>query len=50
MIRSKLGDEMTAGVGRAKIAKSKLAESDQFDGTHMDHDNDHEDRQEAREL
>ena len=27
VIRIKLGDEMTAGVGRAKIAKSKLAES-----------------------
>jgi len=26
-IRIKLGDEMTAGVGRAKIAKSKLAEA-----------------------
>jgi len=27
VIRIKLGDEMTAGVGRAKIAKSKLAEN-----------------------
>ena len=26
-IRIKLGDEMTAGVGRAKIAKNKLAEA-----------------------
>lgn len=30
-IRIKLGDEMTAGVGRAKIAKGKLAEA--FDNT-----------------
>jgi len=28
IIRIKLGDEMTAGVGRAKIAKAKLAESE----------------------
>jgi V/A-type H+-transporting ATPase subunit D len=32
VIRIKLGDEMTAAVGRAKIAKSKIAEaSDRFD-------------------
>jgi V/A-type H+-transporting ATPase subunit D len=32
VIRIKLGDEMTAAVGRAKIAKTKLAEkSDKFD-------------------
>ena len=29
LIRIKLGDEMTAAVGRAKIAKAKLAESGQ---------------------
>jgi V/A-type H+-transporting ATPase subunit D len=30
VIRIHLGDEMTAGVGRAKIAKAKIAESDSF--------------------
>ncbi len=32
VIRIKLGDEMTAGVARAKIAKSKIAESADFNG------------------
>ncbi len=32
VIRIKLGDEMTAAVGRAKIAKSKLSESEVFGG------------------
>jgi len=31
-IRIKLGDEMTAQVGRAKIAKAKLAETSSFEG------------------
>ncbi len=32
VIRIKLGDEMTAAVGRAKIAKAKIAESGAFEG------------------
>ena len=32
VIRIKLGDEMTAAVGRAKIAKTKLAESERDEG------------------
>ncbi|MFP4104734.1 MAG: V-type ATP synthase subunit D [Phycisphaerae bacterium] len=32
VIRIKLGDEMTAGVGRAKIAKAKLAEKESSSG------------------
>jgi V/A-type H+-transporting ATPase subunit D len=32
IIRIKLGDEMTAAVGRAKIAKTKLAESERDEG------------------
>jgi len=30
VIRIKLGDEMTAAVGRAKIAKSKIAEAEMY--------------------
>ena len=37
VIRIKLGDEMTAAVGRGKIAKAKIAErSNDFDGTSYD--------------
>lgn len=42
VIRIKLGDEMTAAVGRAKIAKSKLVEAAESDvGTAGDDDDDH---------
>lgn len=37
VIRIKLGDEMTAAVGRAKIAKSKLSESETFGGMNEKH-------------
>lgn len=40
VIRIKLGDEMTAGVGRAKIAKSKLAQSATSDDNEPDDDTD----------
>lgn len=39
IIRIKLGDEMTAAVGRAKIAKSKLSESETFGGMDEKHNN-----------
>jgi V/A-type H+-transporting ATPase subunit D len=39
VIRIKLGDEMTAAVGRAKIAKAKLSESETFGGMDEEHDN-----------
>ncbi len=45
VIRIKLGDEMTAAVGRAKIAKSKLSESEVFGG--MD---EKENRQESQTV
>ena len=35
VIRIKLGDEMTAGVARAKIAKSKISEASGLDGRDM---------------
>jgi len=43
VIRIKLGDEMTAAVGRAKIAKSKLSESETFGG--MDEKHNHQEPQ-----
>ena len=47
VIRIKLGDEMTAAVGRAKIAKTKLAESERDEGgrdtpVHTDDEDDEE--------
>ena len=43
VIRIKLGDEMTAAVGRAKIAKSKLAESAEAAGGAAGDDDDDDD-------
>ncbi len=43
VIRIKLGDEMTAGVGRAKIAKSKLAETVESGAGAADGDEDDKD-------
>ena len=54
VIRIKLGDEMTAAVGRAKIAKTKLAESERDEGgrntpIHPDGPNDAEDERQETE-